>query len=168
MNLEDLNRFLVDYLRRNIYLPDNTQPLNWIFMDYPRFDATFPRISITQTASPTEPIGIGNEGLYFNVSYDIDIWVKKGNFAVGAGAKKYTGSSYRDYLVDKIVKKLIIQSPPIYGSDGSTIQATPRQYFKTMGIYDIKIDSTMSVPYDDEFELFRKTIGITLTISQEL
>jgi len=167
MNIETLNRNLVDFLRRNIYLPDQTQPLNWIFMDYPRYDATFPRISVTMTGAPTEPIGIGNEGLYFNVYYDIDIWIKKGNMATNTQGKKYTGSSYRDYLADEVIKRLILSSP-IIGIDGSTVQATSRSYWKTLEVYDIKINSMVTVPYDDEYEIFRKTLGIALTIAREV
>jgi len=167
MKIEELNRFITDYLRRNVTIVGDLRTAPWIYMDYPRYDATFPRISVTHTSAPTEPIGIGHEGLYFNISYDIDIWIKKGNFYTIDG-KKYTGSSLRDYLTDLVVRKLILNNPPIYGYDGSTIAATPRQYFKTQGIYDIKIDGMSSVPYDDEYEIFRKTISITLTIAQEV
>jgi len=167
MKIEELNRFIVDYLRRNITIEgygETGKP--WIYMDYPRYDATFPRISVTQTSSPTEPIGIGHEGLYFNVSYDIDVWIKKGNIFT-ISSKKYTGSSLRDYLTDIVVRKLILSEGTLLNISGGTLTVGPRVYFKSQGIYDIKVDNVSSVPYDDEYEIFRKTIGVTLTIQQE-
>lgn len=62
MDIEELNRILIDFLRDNIPHPDGSGNKKWIYVDYPRPDATFPRISITQVSHAQSPAGIGELG----------------------------------------------------------------------------------------------------------
>lgn len=84
MKIEELNRIMVNLLRDNIPHPDLSGNKKWIYMDYPRSDATFPRVSLTQISHSQREAGVGElgpqgKGEWQETSYDIDVWVKKGN-----------------------------------------------------------------------------------------
>lgn len=153
MKIEELNRALVDFLRTYVLYPDGTKNKKWIYVDYPRPDATFPRISISQVGHSTSPAGIGElgkndeKGEWQDTSFDIDIWVKKGNNYDINGSIK-AGTSLRDYLGDKVIQALM---------DGKQNLLTNQE------IHDLKITGTMTVPYMDTNELFRRTITIRIT-----
>jgi hypothetical protein len=152
MKIEALNRVIVDLLRLN--LPAYTG-LDWsksIYMDYPRPDATFPRISVSQSGHSTASAGIGelgptNKGEYQYTSYDIDIWVQKGNAIQvdPAPAPKHAGTALRDRMGDDVIQTLM---------NGKKSLRISNQ------IYDLEIVSTLTIPYMDAYEIFRRTVTI--------
>jgi hypothetical protein len=155
MKIEELNRILVDFLRDQ--LPTYSGTFNWskkIFMDYPRPDATFPRISVTQAAHYATPSAIGEQGpegkgQYQYTTYEIDIWVQKGNaFQLDSlPAPKHAGTSLRDRLGDDVIQTLM---------DG-------KKYLReTYNIYDIEITSAVTIPYMDAYEIFRRSITVRI------
>jgi len=221
MRIEQINRILVDFLRTNVQHPDGVTT-KWIYIDYPRPDATFPRISVAQTGLSVSPAGIGEracdntKGEWQDTVYDIDIWVKKGNsyeinslltvnalvgqkdcvvangylFAVGETvtisddnnseqneiytisgntltmvnnlANTYTiadngkvayyhnraGTALRDWIGDQVHQAMV---------NGKSYLCENEE------IYDVKIINTLTVPYMDANELFRRTVTIRLT-----
>ena len=155
MNLVDLTTKLVDYLRGTITSP-HAIGVNWIYSDYPRYDATFPRISITQIAGSLTEIGIGSRvdsttGRLCTIDYDIDVWVKVEDRTV-ISTVTYVGTKLRDYYANSIIKEL----------------QKARSYFKTShSVLDIEILSIASVPLDEEHNLHRKTIGIRCSFIME-
>ena len=162
MRIETLNETLVQFLRDNITHPDPSHSATdmWIYLDYPRPDATFPRISVTQTDAGSSPVGIdelyadNTQGLLYTFTYDIDVWVKSGNvYTIVADNVKRGGSRLRDYLVDEILKQLMSQKYSYWKVQKNAI--------------DLSIDSIVTVPYMDEYELYRKTITITFTFYRE-
>jgi hypothetical protein len=153
MKIEELNRILVDFLRS--YLPAYLDPIDWskaIYIDYPRPDATFPRISVSQAGHSTDPGGIGElgpEGIgeYQHTSYDIDIWVQKGNaFQIDPlPAGKHAGTALRDRIGDDVIQALM----------------NGKKWLKdNKKIFDLDIVSTLTIPYMDAYEIFRRTITI--------
>lgn len=153
MNIENLNRIIVDFLRTN--LPNYSGTIDWskaIYVDYPRPDATFPRISVSQSGHSTNPGGVGEmgpegRGEYQHTSYDIDIWVQKGNAlqVEALPAPKHAGTALRDRIGDDVIQVLM----------------NGKQYLKTHNsIYDLEIVSTLTIPYLDAYELFRRTVTI--------
>lgn len=157
MRLETLNEELVSWLRAKIIHPNpNHDQTEWIYLDYPRLDATFPRISVTSTDTGTSPVGIGerfkdnSRGRYFEATYDIDVWIKKGNiYTIVADNTKRAGSRLRDYLSDEIIKFLMSEK---------------ESFWKTQkNVFDLVINAIVTVPYMDEYELFRKTITVTFS-----
>ena len=153
MNIESLNRALVDFLRDQ--LPTYSGTFDWskkIFMDYPRPDATFPRISVTQAAHYTTHAAIGEQGPqgkgeYQYTTYEIDIWVQKGNaFQLDSGsAPKHAGTSLRDRLGDDVIQILM----------------NGKKYLREhYNIYDLEITSAVTIPYMDAYEIFRRSITV--------
>lgn len=153
LKIEELNRILVDFLRT--YLPNYSGSIDWskaIYVDYPRQDATFPRISVSQAGHSTNPGGIGElgpegKGEYQSTSYDIDIWVQKGNAlqVEVLPAPKHAGTALRDRIGDDIIQVLM----------------NGKKYLRTTyQIYDLEIVSTLTIPYMDAYEIFRRTITI--------
>lgn len=153
MKIEELNRILVSFLRSNLPTYDGT--VDWskaVYVDYPRPDATFPRISVSQSGHSTNPGGIGElgsegQGEYQSTSYDIDIWVQKGNAlqADPSPAPKHTGTALRDRIGDDVIQILM----------------NGKKYLRTQyKIYDLEIVSTLTIPYMDAYEIFRRTITI--------
>jgi len=153
MKIEELNRILIAFLRDKVSHPDGTTPGNkWIYMDYPRIDTKFPRISISQSTHSTLVAGIGelgfsSKGEWQNTSYDIDIWIKRGNLFTIA-TKKKAGSALRDYIGDLVLQLLMDWKKWLHDNKD---------------IFDLKIVSTVTIPYMDVNEIFRRTITITIT-----
>lgn len=159
MKIEELNRIIVDFLRKNLPpLPG----IDWnkaIYIDYPRMDATFPRISVSQSSHVQDPIGIGElgfagKGEICRTVYDIDIWVKKGNSIQidPLPNPPHTGTALRDRLGDEIIQLLM----------------NAKKYFKEKyGIIDIEIIASTTVPYMDVYEMFRRTITVRFTYLRE-
>ena len=160
MNLSELNNDIIAFLRTYITHPDPAHEAteNWIYMDYPRLDIkNFPRISVTQTGGSGSQVGIGEQatseeqGQYLTFGYDIDIWVKKGNvFSFGTPAIKLGGSALRDYLADLVVAEIFEYKQSIWKD--------------TKGVIDITLDGISTSPFDEDFELFRKTLSFTFTV----
>jgi len=153
MKIEELNRVLVDFLRTNLSSYGGT--IDWskaIYVDYPRPDATFPRISVSQASHSTNPGGIGEmgpegRGEYQYTTYDIDIWVQKGNALQvdPLPATKHAGTALRDRIGDDVIQILM----------------NGKQWLKTNHkIFDLEIASTLTIPYLDAYEIFRRTITI--------
>jgi len=153
MNIEDLNRTLVQLLRNEIPHPGGLT-VEWIYVDYPRLDATFPRISLTLKTSVLDPHAVGTElykgekkALLETTTYDIDIWVKRKNKTKGITPTR-RGTALRDYLGDQVVDVLLRKRKALKD---------------TFSIYDVEIKGEATYPYDEETEMFRKTITIDVT-----
>lgn len=154
MKLVDLTDTVVEYLRGTIPNPHTTG--NWIYSDYPRVDATFPRISLTQAGGALTEIGIGEcteagkHGHLASVDFDIDIWVKVEDRATISGTI-YVGTKLREKYTDLIVDAL----------------ERNKEDFKDDGILDVEILSINSVPLDEDNMLHRKTISVKFTFIWE-
>jgi hypothetical protein len=124
-------------------------------MDYPRVDATFPRISVSQAGHSTDQGGIGElgpegKGEYQVTTYDIDIWIKKGNALQidPLPASKHAGTALRDRIGDDVIQVLM----------------NGKQWLRTnYNIFDLEIVSTLTIPYLDANELFRRTVTIRVS-----
>jgi len=147
----ELTGILVDSLRETI--PNPHASGNWIYSDYPRMDATFPRISVTQIAGSLTEIGIGSAtdigatGMLCTIDYDIDVWVKVEDRAT-IDSVVYVGTKLRDKYSDMIVAALEDQKESLKINNG---------------IIDIEFIGIASVPLDEENMLHRKTITTRLT-----
>lgn len=149
MQLVDLTGILVDSLRGT--LPNPHASGNWIYSDYPRMDATFPRISVSQTAGSLSEIGIGEwtegtKGKLCTIDYDIDVWAKVED-RVTINTEIYVGTKLRDKYSDLIIDCL----------------EDLKESLKTQGILDIEFVNISSNPLDEEHMLHRKTITVRLT-----
>jgi len=154
--LVELNSVLINYLRNNVPNPHGTG--NWIYVDYPRLDATFPRISLTQTGGELRPIAIGEKmvsnnkyGKLASILFDIDIWVKINDRAI-FDSQTYVGTKLRDFLASKVIEAL--------EKGKETLKSN-------YGILDIEILGTYSQPLDEENQLHRKTISIRVSFIWE-
>lgn len=151
----DLTGCLVDHLRGTIPSPHASG--NWIYSDYPRTDATFPRISVTQTSGILEQIGIGEKvseayfGKLANMDYDIDIWVKVNDKTTYFG-NVYVGTKLRDLYTDLII---------------DTLNKNKTSFKTNYEVLDIEILSVVSSPLDEETQLHRKTITVRLSFVWE-
>ena len=155
MKLVDLTGILVDSLRGTIPTPHASG--NWIYSDYPRMDATFPRISVTQISGSLGEIGIGQwtegkKGKLCTIDYDIDVWVKIEDRVV-LDTLTYVGTKLRDKYTDLIIQAL------------EDLQETLKTSF---GILDVEFENISSHTLDEEHMLHRKTITIRLTFEWEL
>jgi len=155
LKLVDLNTNLVNFLRNNVPNPHTSG--QWIYISYPRPDATFPRISVIQIVGSLSPIGIGEyssptqKSMLATLEYEIDVWVKRTNRAT-FNSQTYVGTKLRDYLAEQVIQTLI---------EGK------QELKDNYGILDIEILSLTSHPLDEELELHRKTIGIRVTFEWE-
>lgn len=155
MKIEDLERVLVGTLRLELasiasYIGQEGE---FIYVDYPRLDARMPRISLSLTSSVETPIGIGAEiesssnlGVLETTIFDIDIWVHRENKTTSTPVRG--GTSLRDYLGDEVVSILLQKRG---------------DFQRIHGILDIEKTGESIQPYDEDNELFRKTITITVT-----
>ena len=155
-NLLDLTTYIVDYLRGTIPTP-HAGGVNWIYSDYPRYDATFPRISVTQNTGSLVDIAIGEAldegqtGQLAVIEYDIDVWVKVDD-RMTVGVSTYVGTKVREYLADQVIVKM----------------CGAKAYFKAQyGVLDIEITSINTVPLDEDNMIHRKTIGVKFTFIYE-
>ena len=120
-------------------------------------DATFPRISLTQTGGELRPVAIGERtqptkyGKLASILFDIDIWVKMNDRAT-FDSETYVGTKLRDYLASKVIEVLE------KGKEGLK---------SNYGILDIEILGTYSQPLDEENQLHRKTISIRVSFLWE-
>jgi len=157
MKIEDLERILIQTLRTELAAlkTEVGQTTEWIYVDYPRLDAKMPRISLTLTSSIQRPAGIGANvgatggtlGVYEESIFDIDVWVHRTNKVITSTPKR-AGTSLRDYIADEIITLLLQQRSALNSSDE---------------IIDIEKIGEIPIPYDEEKEIFRKTITIRVT-----
>ncbi len=147
-SFETLTWSLITFLRSKIVDPIS-RGSDWIYPDYPRADATMPRLSLIQTGSFSREQGVGDQGTYWDVTFDIDVWVNKRSIATISGSK-YTGSKLRNYLADKVVSAVL--------DNRSDLTISPYNLMGTV------IGSVFTHPYDEELELYRKTIPVTVSI----
>lgn len=158
MKIEALERLLISTLRTQL-ATIRTQvqaPTKWIFIDYPRLDATMPRISLTQTGSPQRPAAIGGYmghsggtmAVYEETDFDIDIWVHRKNKTTGLTPKR-GGTSLREYLADQVIDVILKQRASLVQSNEDII--------------DIEKTGENPHPYDEDHEIFQKTVRIRVT-----
>lgn len=155
MKLSDYSSLIVNYLRSQI--PNPHPSGEFIYVDYPRSDATFPRISVTQTGGSVEPVGIGEIGTQpktyrFVVNYDIDIWAKVNDRTIIDGIT-YVGTKLRDKYADLVINALL---------------KAKDMWFSNNKVIDVEITGIASAPLDEDLMLHRKTITVRLTIEGEL
>ena len=166
MDIKTLTSDLIILLRNN--MPAVTSPVgfNWnykIFPDYPRNDISvesYPRISVTESSNLDSPVGIGdkylsgkarNEATVFN----IDIWTKKGSrdnaASITTADGSFTATSLRDYLGDKVYQ----------------IFLDKKQWLKTnKDIIDVEMLDDRTVPYMDQYEIFRRTVIVRISYTR--
>lgn len=149
----ELTSTLVETLRGTIPPPGAG---NWIFSDYPRLDATFPRISVTQVAGSFSQIGIGEKtdsglGKLCTIDYDIDIWVKVDDRVV-INNETYVGTKLRDKYAELVV---------------SALEAAKPSLKENKGILDIEFVNITTSPLDEETMLHRKTVTVRLSFIWE-
>jgi len=152
--LVELNSLIVDDLRGT--LPNPHSPSNWIYLDYPRLDATFPRISVTQISASISELGIGENigqttGRLVSIDYDIDIWVKIADRFIINGTT-YVGTALRDKYTDLVLEAL---------------EALKPQWKTEDDIVDVEITNIATEALDEENELHRKTVTIRVTFIWE-
>jgi len=158
MRIEDLERILIQVLRSGLAQVKTAvgQTGEWIYVDYPRMDCKMPRISLTLTSSIQSPLGIGAEvdatggtlGVLEETVFDIDIWIHRTNKTTGLTPVR-AGTSLRDFIADEIVS--------LFLSSRATFNAQSDE------IIDVEKIGEMPIPYDEEKEIFRKTITIRVT-----
>lgn len=110
---ETITRSLIQFLKTYVRDPTNDQ-LNssrkWCQADYPRTNATFPRISVTQISMPKEEAGVGRlvgpstEGERFKLQFELGLWVHmKDSYTVTGHSGKVSGNLLREWLADQVV-----------------------------------------------------------------
>jgi len=152
--LMDMFKNLKTLLHENILDPrtgSKSSTRSWIYPDYPRVDATFPRISIIQTGVDSRELSLGDKGRIFTVTFDIDTWNKMGESFTfidpDLGQITAGGNELREYLGDQIVKTLISKRG---------------EFCSSHGYLDLLILNVSNAPLDPETRLFRKTITIQI------
>ncbi|RLJ10172.1 MAG: hypothetical protein DRP15_00940 [Candidatus Aenigmatarchaeota archaeon] len=154
MKIVTVNKILVDLLRNN--LPNLHGGKPYVYVDYPRVDATFPRASVTHVGGNLTPIAVGEVvtstdghtfALLSTLDFDIDVWVKMDNRATIDGTT-YVGTKLRDELADRIIQILI--------ENKKTLK-------EDYGILDVEVLGVYSHPLDEDLMLHRKTITIRIT-----
>jgi len=158
MKIEALERVLVTLFREELSSIRTAigAPAVWIYIDYPRIDASMPRISITQTSSPQRPAAVGGYmghtggtmAVYEETDFDIDIWVHRKNKTTGLSPRR-GGTALRDYLADKVVDIVLSKRASLSQSNEDII--------------DVEKTGEMPHPYDEEHEVFQKTVRIRVT-----
>jgi len=148
MKLEELTSTLVEFLRTKLSDPLG-KSRTWIYPGYPRVDSTMPRISLINTGGTPTEIGIGDEGQLYDYTYDIDIWVKKG-VTVTVGTEKYSGAKLREKISDDVMTAFLNNRKELFGKN----------------ILDVKITGPVSFPYDEENQIYRKTMSLIVTVER--
>lgn len=119
-------------------------------------DATFPRISVTQTSGNLDEVGIGEwgnqmKGHFYSITYDIDIWVKVNDRAT-INSETYVGTKLRDKYADLVLQTL----------------TDNKDTLRSNKIVDVEITGITTSPIDEENMLHRKTITIRVTQEREV
>lgn len=161
MKIEALERLIVSTLRTELTTVKSQvgQTSEWIYVDYPRLDAKMPRISVTLMGSDQTPAAIGANiesgggtlGVWEASVFEIGIWVHRTNKTTGLTPKR-GGTSLRDYLGDQVVDVFLKKKS---------------EWAKNYDIIDIEKIGETPIPYDEDTELFRKTITFRITHLRE-
>jgi len=144
---EGLTRNIITFLR-DILDDPISRGTEWIYPDYPRVDATLPRISIIQSATPWIREYISNQQSIWDVGYTLDIWVDSKK-KVSIGNEVYSGSKLREYLTDLVVAAFL--------DNKLTLESD-------YGIMDVILGSIFTHPYNQELDEYRKTIPLTFVV----
>jgi len=100
----DIVNGIVTTLRNNISDPAN-RGSPFIYPDFPRVDATMPRISITAVGGDISGAGLNHEFGIFNLRLQIDVWCSiHGSYTISN--IKYGNTKLRDYLAGMVTKVL--------------------------------------------------------------
>jgi len=127
-------------------------------MDYPRMDATFPRISVTQVSGSFSEIGIGEsmgpgqKGRKASLDYDIDVWVKVTDTET-MGTIQYTGTALRDKYSELIMDEM------------GVLRRSLKNTYED--ILDIEVTGVNSNLLDEDNMLHRKTVTIKVSFIWE-
>jgi len=140
--LEEVYTRLLDFLRANVDNPV-TPGKKWVYPDYPRLDATFPRVAISHIGSYRTEIGVGGKGDRHRHTFEISVWVDTKSEAI-IDDTIYKGNRLREYIGDRIIKTIIDKRKDL------------RQY----NIIDIYFREARNLPYDPETRIWRKNIII--------
>jgi len=140
--LEEVYDRLLGFLRTNIDNPV-TPGKKWIYPDYPRVDASFPRIAILHMGTYRTEIGVGGKGDRHTHLFEISVWVDTKSEAT-IDTEKYKGNKLREYIGDKVIKTLIDK----------------RKDLRVYNILDIYLREARNLPYDPDTRLWRKNIII--------
>jgi len=126
----------------------------WIYPDYPREDATMPRISVFYVGGFESRRGIGEQfdattkKRMFVASHQIDIWIKKGDVWKVDGTK-ISGGKLLDVIADDVLDALVKNKEWLY---------------RAFNIHDLIVSSSRDWGYDEDTQLYRKTITIDLEV----
>ncbi len=79
---------------------------NWIFDDYPREDAAYPRIALTNVGGAGETSGgVGDKIVILEPSFRVGIYVRTGkNYTISG--ENYTGSKLLDFMVTDLQNQI--------------------------------------------------------------
>ena len=103
----ELTQSIISLLRSNLTDPNSDRAAagkNWIYPDFPREDATMPRVSVVlRGQGEAEYYGVnGGTVLVYPVRYEISVWVRfKETYTIGS--EKYGEGKLIDYLCDQII-----------------------------------------------------------------
>jgi len=157
LKIEALERLLISTLRTELTTVKGYvgQTSEWIYVDYPRLDAKMPRISLTLISSMQRPASVGGDfdlgggtlAVYEESLFEIDVWVHRTNKMTSP--IKRAGTALRDYLGDEIVDVLLKQRKVLAQSNS--------------GLIDIEKTGESNQAYDEDREIFRKTIVVRVT-----
>jgi len=140
---------MIEFLRNNITDPISRGP-NWIYFGYPRTDATFPRISIVQSGGLGYSHQVGGSDQMYEITYDIDVWGDSEHSASISG-HTYAGSELVEYLADQVILAYMRN----------------KEYLLTeYGIKDVILTSVYFLPYDEDFDLYRKSMTFNIQVVQ--
>jgi len=151
--LLNLTSTIVNLLRSNV--PNPHPSGEFIYADYPRMDATFPRISVTQVSGNVDTVGIGEWGPdkkadYYVLTYDIDIWVGVKDRAMIDG-ETYVGTKLRDKYAEIVLRTLL----------------DSKETLRSNKVIDVDVVGISTLPLDEEYMLHRKTITVRFTVERE-
>jgi len=122
----------------------------WIQPDYPRIDATYPRISILHSGTDRREAGIGENKAVYEITLDIDVWVRIGeSFTITEDStqRDISGNELREWLSDQII---------------TTIEKNRSSFCSSYNCLDLYITGIRSLPFDPETRLLRKTISLLI------
>lgn len=148
--IRTLNKNIIQFLRDNISDPIN-RGSNFIYYGYPRVDSRFPRISVLQADASGVPIGVGNSIQRYQILYDIDVWCDTKTKSVIAG-HTYSGSEMMEYLSDQIIL---------------AFSRNKQSLLNDYSIIDVELTTANTLPYDEEFDIWRKSLSFRITVDKD-
>jgi len=148
MELRELIEILITFMRNNLEDPLG-ENRTWIYPSFPTITASFPEISLINTGSSFREIGIGDIGQIMTYVFDIDIWVLKGN-ATTVNGTTYRNRALLEYLSDQVTNLFFNNRSTLYDQ----------------GIIDIRITGHLTHPFDEETQLYRKTLTLEAQVER--